>query len=59
LPQLRGDLTRRYGCNSNGPSPLMPIIADQIKFSGSMTANADVTGFTWPHPCLKLGAKHG
>ena len=33
-------------------SPLMPIIADQIKFSGSMTANAGVTGCNMAAPSL-------
>ena len=38
-------------------SPLMPIIADQIKFSGSMTANADVTGFNMAAPLPKAGSE--
>jgi len=38
-------------------SPLMPIIADQIKFSRSMTANADVTGFNMAAPLPKAGSE--
>ncbi len=38
-------------------SPLMPLIADQIKFSGSMTANADVTGFNMAAPLPKAGSE--
>ena len=38
-------------------SPLMPIIADQIKFSGSMTANADVSGFNMAAPLPKAGSE--
>jgi Flp pilus assembly protein TadG len=38
-------------------SPLMPIIADQIKFSGSMTANADVSGFNMAAPLPQAGSE--
>jgi hypothetical protein len=38
-------------------SQLMPIIADQIKFSGSTTANADVSGFNMAAPLPKGGSE--
>jgi len=38
-------------------SQLMPIIADQIKFSGSTTANADVSGFNMAAPLPKAGSE--
>jgi len=37
-------------------SQLMPIIADQIKFSGSTTAKADVTGFNMAAPLPQAGS---
>ena len=38
-------------------SQLMPIIADQIKFSGSSTAKADVAGFNMAAPLPQAGSE--
>jgi hypothetical protein len=37
-------------------SQLMPIIADQIKFSGSTTAKADISGFNMAAPLPQAGS---
>jgi hypothetical protein len=35
----------------------MPIVADQVKFSGSTTAKADVTGFNMAAPLPQFSSE--
>ncbi len=51
------ELSVNGGSGFGQQSQLMPIVADQVKFSGSTTAKADVTGFNMAARCPSFRAR--
>src|SRR5215204_5581388 len=51
------ELSVNGGSGFGQQSQLMPIVADQVKFSGSTTAKADVTGFNMAARCFSFRAR--
>lgn len=51
------ELSVNGGSGFGQQSQLMPIVADQVKFSGSTTAKADVTGFNMAAPLPQFSSE--
>jgi hypothetical protein len=51
------ELSINGGSGFGQQSQLMPIVADQVKFSGSTTAKADVTGFNMAAPLPQFSSE--
>lgn len=51
------ELSVNGGSGFGQQSRLMPIVADQVKFSGSTTAKADVTGFNMAAPLPQFSSE--